>query len=231
MSDEPKDPQVSQRYRELGKDEPRPETDAAILAAARRAAKARPAPLVAPSGRQRWYFPLAAAAVIALAVAVTLHIEREKPSLEDSNIAAIPPAPPQAAKDDPEPKAPLQEAVPMKPAPAQRAAPKAPRVGNRAEEKREQAPTPPTSPPADEVRERQAEPLAKRAPAPAARSDAQAGVQPFSLAESPQRWLERIAELRKQGRDEEADKQLAEFRKRFPDYRIPESMLEKIEKK
>src|ERR671930_2241776 len=101
MTDEPREPKVSQRYRELEAPEPRPETNAAILAAARRAAKARPAPLVAPTGRQRWYFPLAAAAVIALAVAVTLHIEREKPTLEDSNISAIqPPSPPQAAKDD-----------------------------------------------------------------------------------------------------------------------------------
>jgi hypothetical protein len=230
MSDETRDPKVSQRYRELQAPEPRAETDAAILAAARRAAKARPAPLVAPSGRQRWYFPLAAAAVIALAVAVTLHIERERPNLEDSNIAAIPPAPPQAAKDDPAPKEPIQEPL-TKPAPAEQAPPQSPRVKNRAEEKREQAPRAAASAPADAAGERQAEPLAKRAPPAAARNDAQAGAQAFGLAESPERWLERIAELRQQGRDKEADESLAEFRKRFPDYRIPQSMLEKIEKK
>jgi hypothetical protein len=39
---------------------------------------------------------------------------------------------------------------------------------------------------------------------------------------SPQAWLERIAELRKQGRTREAEESLAEFRKRYPDYRIPE---------
>jgi hypothetical protein len=49
--------------------------------------------------------------------------------------------------------------------------------------------------------------------------------------EPPERWLERIAELRKQGMHDEADKALEEFRKRYPDYRIPESMLEKVEKR
>ena len=230
MIDEPRDPKVSQRYRELEAPEPRAETDAAILAAARRAAKARPAPLVAPTGRQRWYFPLAAAAVIALAVAVTLHIEREKPTLEDSNIAAIPPAPPQAAKDDPAPKEPLQEPLATKPVPQRRAAPEAPRIARAPEEKRQEAPPASATAPSDAAREREAAPRAE-APAPAARSDAQAGVQAYRLMPSPEQWLERIAELRRQGRDKEADESLAEFRKRFPDYRIPQSMLEKIENK
>jgi Meckel syndrome type 1 protein len=43
-------------------------------------------------------------------------------------------------------------------------------------------------------------------------------------------WLEQIAELRKQGRDEDADKALAEFRKRYPDYKIPPETLKKVER-
>ena len=46
---------------------------------------------------------------------------------------------------------------------------------------------------------------------------------------SPEQWLARIAELRREGRDDEADRQLAEFRRRFPNYRIPESMRQEIE--
>ena len=48
---------------------------------------------------------------------------------------------------------------------------------------------------------------------------------------SPEQWLQGIADLRRQGRHEEADKALAEFRRAYPDYRISEAMLEKVEKK
>jgi hypothetical protein len=50
-------------------------------------------------------------------------------------------------------------------------------------------------------------------------------------AESPERELERIAELRRDGRHEEADRALAEFRKRHPDYKIPEKTLERVERR
>ena len=77
MAEEERDPKLTQRYRELGGEEPSRELDSSILAASRRAAETRPAPLVAPTGRRRWYFPLAAAAVITLAVAVTLHVGQQ----------------------------------------------------------------------------------------------------------------------------------------------------------
>lgn len=48
---------------------------------------------------------------------------------------------------------------------------------------------------------------------------------------SPEQWLQGIVDLRRQGRHEEADKALAEFRTRHPDYRIPEAMLETLEKR
>ena len=54
MTDETK---ISRRYRELAR-EAAAQIDEAILAAARRATDVRPAPLVVPSGRRRWYFPL-----------------------------------------------------------------------------------------------------------------------------------------------------------------------------
>jgi hypothetical protein len=50
-------------------------------------------------------------------------------------------------------------------------------------------------------------------------------------AASPEQWLQGIADLRRQGRHDEADKALAEFRRTYPDYRIPKAMLERIEKK
>jgi len=50
-------------------------------------------------------------------------------------------------------------------------------------------------------------------------------------AASPEQWLQGIADLKRQGRNEEAEDQLAEFRKRYPDHRIPEAILEKFEKR
>src|SRR2546426_8593189 len=88
MADE-RDPKLSQHYRQLEALEPPRELDQTILAAARRASDSAHAPLVAPAGRHRWYYSLAAAAVLVFAVALTLHIERQQPDQE----AAAPPPP------------------------------------------------------------------------------------------------------------------------------------------
>ena len=93
------DDDISRRYRELPREEPPRHLDDAIRAAARRAVQTRPAPLVVPTGRQRWYFPLAAAAIIVLAVAVTMHVEREQPAEEIVTAPAAPAGPPPLARD------------------------------------------------------------------------------------------------------------------------------------
>src|SRR5207244_7919494 len=89
MADE-RDPKVSRRYRELPGEEPSRELDQHILAAAHRATGKPHAPLVTPAGRHRWYFSLAAAAVLVFAVAITLHIERQQPDAEPVPTAAVP---------------------------------------------------------------------------------------------------------------------------------------------
>lgn len=68
------------------------------------------------------------------------------------------------------------------------------------------------------------------ASAPQARSLDERAVLSSAAALPPERLLERIAELRKEGRHDEADKALAEFRQRYPGYRIPEEMLKKVER-
>ena len=224
MSDEQK---ISQRYRELPREEPPRALDDAILAASRRAAETRPAPLVVPSGRQRWYFPLAAAAIIVLAVAVTVHVERERPDAEvvvQAEPAAKAPAEERAAKLK-------DQFVPdPKPAPARAQRDAAGVTEMRARE----------STRADEGEKRMARrsesaPARLQAvPAPAAGSLAPEVAQPSALAKfaghSPEQWLQGIADLKRQGRHDEAEKSLAEFRKRYPGYRIPEAILQKFEK-
>ena len=246
MSDERK---VSERYRSLSREEPPRHLDDAILAAARRAAGTRPAPLVVPTGRQRWYFPLAAAAIIVLAVAVTTHVEREQPDPEAQVLA--PASAPEASKEEaakPQVFAPDPKPTPSPPADERTASEqKAFNHQRRAEPK----PAPSQKQAAPESRERgarrDAAPLAdlqKAAPArESGRADAQArAAQPAAVGAlsgaiatdrlvSPEQALQGIADLRRQGRHEEADKALAEFRKRYPDYRISAEMLEKVEKR
>jgi hypothetical protein len=80
-----------------------------------------------------------------------------------------------------------------------------------------------------------ASPAPQTAPAPAlakrAEMRAELGAAAKPAAEPPELELERIAQLRREGRHEEADKALAEFRKRHPDYKIPEKTLERVERR
>src|SRR3954463_1209221 len=84
------DPKVSRRYRELGEEEPPRELDQAILAAAHRAAARARAPLVTPAGRHRWYFAFGAAAILVLAVAITVQLERQHTDPEALSVASAP---------------------------------------------------------------------------------------------------------------------------------------------
>jgi hypothetical protein len=169
MADE-RDPRVSRRYRELGAEEPPRRLDDAILAASRR--------------RWRWAAPLAAAAVIMLSVAVTWHMQVERPDPESAVLMQAP--------------QPAQEVV------GERKQAEESRADSVARQRREVQPAAPAA-----------------APAPA-RKPLAAGAH-----EAPEKVLERIAEMRREGRHEEADKALEVFRKRYPDYKLPESVLKK----
>jgi hypothetical protein len=266
MSDADRDPKVTERYRALGAEEPPRALDEAILAAARSEVEARPAPLVAPTGRRRWYVPLAAAAVILLSVAVSFHMQLEEPGTDgvppgerkaEAQPQAGPPpvarAPQEVAREQPVPKAAVamaeKRAAEAQRVPRRLARDSAPRA------EAERAPAPVELP----AKEEEVAAAAARAPAeppgaaavavpsaPAApamqrdelsrdRTDRVAAQQMRSRValapETPEKALERIAELRRAGRHEEADKALAEFRKRHPDYKIPEAMLERLERR
>ena len=230
------DKDVSRRYRELGGEEPPPALDARIRAEARSALETRAAPLVPPTGRRRWYFPVAAAAVIMLAVAVTMQVEREQPQEvampEKQKVEEAKPQPPahaDALAKRPEPR-PFAEA-PKTRAPAE-AAPAGARsrqdfTRDNRERQEPPAATPPTAAPAaPPAASAEAEPQRKL------QAEVASGALARSKAaeEAPEAWLERIARLRAEGRHDEADKALAEFRKRYPDYKIPPETLRKVER-
>lgn len=266
MADEQEDKDVSRRYRELGRDEPPASLDVRIRAEARSALETHAAPLVPPTGRRRWYFPVAAAAVIMLAVAVTSQVEREQ-----STDAVVTTPQQMKAQSAPAEKQNVEEAKPQQPArkvaplaketerpssaPAQ-TAPAAPeprpfaqepkdevaadsRIGGAAAGRREDSFTrdnrarqerpasPPASPPA--AAEREAQSSRSRADA-APEGRLKRGAPPL-YTNTPELWLKHIAELRTQGRHEEADKELEAFRKVYPGFAIPPAMLEKVEKR
>ena len=216
MADE-RDPKVSQRYRELGSEEPPRHVEEAILAASRRAVRVRPAPLVPPTGRRRWYFPLAAAAVIMLSVAVTWHMQVERPD-PDGYVAS---APAPAAEPRKERKA-VEEQEPVASPPPAAAAkaftPDPPRESRDRVLRDAPARAAPQAPPP---------PVAGARAPEAARADRVFGKLSEQTIEPPEKWLERIAELRREGKHEEADKALEEFRKRYPGYKVPEAALGK----
>jgi hypothetical protein len=215
---------VSHLYRGLARAEPPAQLDAAIRNEARRALALHPAPLVPPTGRRSWYFPFAAAAVIVLAVAVSWQMEREQGDPLGSAADAVRSAPMQAERKDERP------ALEQKPQARARKEAQQPKAKVEADiGARPQAPKP-----AESLAKQSAPAEAASAPAaPAAapaRERAELRAQAFGAAEPPERWLERIALLREQGRHEDADRQLAEFRKRYPDFRIPAEMLKRVEK-
>ncbi|MDH4173166.1 MAG: hypothetical protein OEW96_12875 [Betaproteobacteria bacterium] len=202
MADPDRDTRVSERYRALAREEPPPELDAAILAAARRR-------------RARWAVPVSIAAVVVLAVGVTLRVQIEE--RKDAEQIALSPQVMQA----PAPADELARQARRDAAPARAPAAAAPPVA--LESRAQDAPEALVG-----KREAPAEAEAGRAE-PAGRASANVAVGKLSAApETPEQWLERIAKLREAAKAREADASLAEFRKRYPDYKMSEAMRARV---
>jgi hypothetical protein len=61
-------------------------------------------------------------------------------------------------------------------------------------------------------------------PAPSAAAISGQGLIAAKVERTPQAWIEDIRRLMKEGKSEEAGGQLAEFKKRYPDYVLPEEL-------
>jgi len=257
-----RDPRLDQAYRELPRDEPPPEVDERIRAAARRAVGARPQSLEARqrSWASRWRVPLSLAASVVVVATLTLMVQEEqRPRFDEAPARGPTPSTPAALEDR---AAPSREAEAPKradteatrsvkpPAPAssapvpterQRAAedatiappPQLERLERR-EQRLEESPAArvPASPmgaPAPAEKALASPPAA----APGAASDSlsrERGVSERPAramrsapqgARSPEDWIEEIRRLKAQGRDADAAAELAEFRRRHPEYPLP----------
>ena len=233
MTEPDRDDKVTRAYRALGGEEPPRALDEAILAASRRP-------------QNRWRVPLSIAAVLVLAVGVTLRMLPQRPDAESVALApqvieaskpAAEPAAPAAkfAQDVPSPAASIAEApsaaarsdagARAKPAGRSPQLARAPAALQSATQAEASAPVAATavagSVQRDAAEEGRARALAAAPPPPSAAAAAK--LPEATLA--PEAWLKRIAELRKAGREREAQESLAEFRKRYPDYKIPEALL------
>lgn len=245
MSDDIRDEQLSRLYREAGAAEPPSALDAAILTAAREAVAPRPR---RRAWWQRWAAPVGVAATAVLTVTLTLLVRQEQAVREQL------PSPPEAPRPAPDQMLPqivpavpaarpraepiLQDAESRAPArtselPRQAAPPAA------AETKLQQ-PVPaaagavaPRAVPAESLESAAPAPapVQKREAAPAAdavemraktllRKDTPGA----NAARSPEQWLEDIRRLKRQGRQQEAAESLAEFRKAYPDFGLPEDL-------
>ena len=117
-----RDERVSGIYQGIGTPEPPAALDQAILAASRRALTPR-------SASQRWAVPVSLAAVLVLAVGVTLNKQHEKPGIETAapaNEYSVPAPAQDAAPPTPAPVPPAAKAAAAPPPPAPEAAPSPP---------------------------------------------------------------------------------------------------------
>ena len=243
------DDRLSARYRELGREEPSADLDQAILAASRRA-------LSRPSFARRWGTPVSIAAVLVLAIGVTLRMQLEEPGVESAvpehaAPAAAPAAPvPAPAQRQERAREKVAPEAPPAPRPRMQSAP-VPAPEAKVMKAAEPARSLPVESPPPAAATNAAAPAPAPAPAPAKRvqgspdAPAAQGLSsariPPAAADSysrqeraaadPAAELERIARLRAERRDAEADKALEEFRRSHPGYRIPEDVWERVRPK
>ena len=201
--DDPQDRDLSALYRQAAEEQPSAGLDARILAAAR--ATTAPPQVVSQSWLNRWKIPVALAAIVLLTTTLTLLVQDE-----DAGRLSVP--------DPVTTRAPIPAASSPQPVPGATL-----NLGGAAAESRSD--TLRDQPAREKTRQEiQAAPPPPMA-APAARSMAAPAAKRAELDErSPEQWLADIRRLRREGRVEEAETSLAEFRKRYPKYLLPDDL-------
>jgi hypothetical protein len=202
-------------------------------------------------GVPRWAAPVSVAAVLVLALGIVLKVQREAPEspmpVESRAIpaevpaasapeppAAIVPASPatdarQAMAQRAQKKVEAKHAAPPKPAAARFEV--APEAGDAASAAPAAA-APASAAPAPALAEKRSESSAARDAAPRANIGAAPLSAQRAVAIDPlQRELERIARLREEGKNDEADTALVAFQREHPDFRIEPAMWERVRRR
>lgn len=198
----------------------------------------------------RWLAPASAIATLVLGVSLAFLVDREQPTtIDETVIREVPPrlqspppasateaaktkaadsvAPGAAAKKEAQAPAatlPAQAPVPQPAEPAPSAAEAFPA------ESRAKASAPRTAAPKAATESNVASDsaiggLGAAAPAAPAAAGKLAPMRQQAIQRSPEAWLDEISRLKREGRDKEAAEQLAEFRKAYPAYAVPENLL------
>lgn len=166
-----RDPELDKLYRDHAREEPPSALDAKILAAAHQAVASGPRKVGEATRPQRWWMPLAAAAVIGVvAVGIVQQMPKE-PAIDTTSVAPAPArapvdAPPPAAAESKQKPKEADEPAPPPPAPPPPAVPKpAAKAATGSDRKLAAEPVPfPAAPPPPVVAPA---PAAAPAPAPA----------------------------------------------------------------
>jgi hypothetical protein len=225
---ERRDEELSRIYRDADGPRPPQRVDDNIIAASQRVAGARPRPAGVRFAR-RWGTPFALAATVVVTSTLALMLfERE------SGLDTMAPKAPRADRP--------AKVSPAEPVRADRGGTPSPEVLQPI------APAPPISqaapafvpgvPSTSEVVRKREE--AMQAPAPAAGALPESAPTPQSAEvvralsrsaavadakeRTPEKWLEDIRKLRTENKTTEAERELAEFKKRYPDYILPEDL-------
>ncbi len=204
------------------------------------------------SWTQRWRIPVALAATVLMTSTLTLLVRehgvdsdetmlpRQAPAARKSE-AVAPAASASVAPASPAPQPAPQQSISGTERKAKAAAPSREDRGEANTAKDQLADHPredPRDPPqSDRAAERAAPPVAestagaaamRSAPATArANASAESAARPAlsgTLERSPEQWLEEIRQLRREGRAAEAEARLAEFRKRYPQFLLPQDL-------
>lgn len=208
-------------YREAASEEPGPALDHRILDAARAEVQAARRAKRPPPWWRGWLPLTSAIAVAAVGLSLTWRVidQQERELREETNAAGA------------------ADARPGKPAPADESASMAQsREADRVRERRDARLAAPAAPGPERAEgkleakrldsggETAADALAPPATNAAAGMAARSAAQAVDAA-SPQAWLQQIRDLRAAGRHEEALQSLARFRARYPDFVLPEDLL------